>query len=168
MRRTMIFKTSDFLNRELFILDKELAKPLMNIRNTTFRVTAMDVVKIMSEQPRNSQMFYDEQSQQRKYLEHNMLSIENEIKKKLIEACEKSMKTFKEENRISISEGADAAGADDNDEAEPFLVGDETHKQMPYTQEATTRTHYRRLTKYIRMVDFMVVDAKLTLLNNNV
>lgn len=38
MRRTMIFKTSDFLNRELFILDSELSKPLLEIRMQTFKI----------------------------------------------------------------------------------------------------------------------------------
>ena len=38
MRRTMIFKTSDFLNRELFILDSELSKPLLDIRMKTFSI----------------------------------------------------------------------------------------------------------------------------------
>jgi hypothetical protein len=40
------------------------------------------------------------------------------------------MRTFKEENRISLNDNQDE---DTNEEAEPFLVGDETHKQMPYT-----------------------------------
>jgi hypothetical protein len=36
------------------------------------------------------------------------------------------MKTFKDENRISLNDNHE--GDNDNDEAEPFLVGDETHK----------------------------------------
>ena len=48
----------------------------------------------------------------------------------LIESCDNSMRTFKEENRISLNDNQEE---DDNEEAEPFLVGDETHKQMPYT-----------------------------------
>ena len=38
MRRTMIFKTSDFLNRELFVLDPELSRPLLDIRKQTQNV----------------------------------------------------------------------------------------------------------------------------------
>ena len=74
------------------------------------------------------------------------------------------MKTFKEDNRISLNDKVEA----DDDEAEPFLVGDETHKQMLYTQEATTRTHYARLVKYVRLIDYMLMDSKLSLINNSV
>ena len=56
--------------------------------------------------------------------------IEKDIKTLLVDSCEKSMRTFKEDNRISLNDNQDD---EDNEEAEPFLVGDETHKQMPYT-----------------------------------
>ncbi len=62
--------------------------------------------------------------------QEQMGKIERDIKGRLIESCENSMKTFKEENRISLN---DHHEDEDNEEAEPFLVGDETHKQMPYT-----------------------------------
>lgn len=75
------------------------------------------------------------------------------------------MKTFKEENRISLNDNQEE---EDNEEAEPFLVGDETHKQMPYTQEATTRTHYKKLAKYIRLVDYMLIQSKLRLISNSI
>lgn len=48
------------------------------------------------------------------------------------------------------------------------MVGDETHKQMPYTQEATTRTHYKKLAKYIRLTDYMMIDSKLKLITNSI
>ena len=50
----------------------------------------------------------------------------------LNEACNASIRTFKEENRIAISD--EFFGDDmDNEDKEAFLVGDETHKQMPFT-----------------------------------
>ncbi len=45
-----------------------------------------------------------------------------------------------------------------------MLIGDETNKDMPYTEEATIRTHYNRLRKYIKLVDFMVKNAKINLI----
>jgi hypothetical protein len=44
------------------------------------------------------------------------------------------MRTFKEENRIAITdEFLGGARNEDNIGQDAFLVGDETHKQMPYT-----------------------------------
>ena len=59
MRRTMIFKTSDFLNRELFILDSELSKPLLDIRMKTFNIQKMQMVAMHTEKPRNMPEFFE-------------------------------------------------------------------------------------------------------------
>jgi hypothetical protein len=59
MRRTMIFKISDFLNRELFILDSELSKPLLDIRMKTFNIQKMEMVSMYTDKPRNMQEFYE-------------------------------------------------------------------------------------------------------------
>ena len=61
MRRTMIFKTSDFLNRELFILDSELSKPLLDIRMKTFNIQKMQMVSMTTERPRDLREFYEAQ-----------------------------------------------------------------------------------------------------------
>jgi dynein heavy chain len=163
MRRTMIFKTSDFLNRELFFLDLELSKPLLEVRSQTFQLQKLRMLKMNCQAPRDLGKFLEEQREQRANLSNSLTTSEKKIKTILEDSCQSSMKTFKEENRISLNENQDD---DDNDEAEPFLVGDETHKQMPYTQDATTRTHYKKLAKYIRLTDYMVIDSKLKLIKN--
>lgn len=40
-------------------------------------------------------------------------------------------------------------------------------KEMPYTQEATIRVHYKKLKKFIRLVDYLVLDAKMGMINNS-
>ena len=37
---------------------------------------------------------------------------------------------------------------------------------MPYTEEATIRTHYNRLSKFIQLVDYMIKNAKINLIKN--
>ena len=47
------------------------------------------------------------------------------------------------------------------------MVGDESHKDMPYTQEATIRTHYKKLKKFIKLIDYFLIDVKLTLISSS-
>ena len=49
-----------------------------------------------------------------------------------------------------------------------MLVGDESGKDMPYTTEATIRTHYKRLRKFVKYIDYLVADAKLLLMVSSV
>lgn len=74
------------------------------------------------------------------------------------------MKTFKEVNRISLNEKVEV----DDVNVDAFLIGDETQKPMLYAQEATKRTHYAKLIKYVRLVDYIIMDSKLSLIDNSV
>ena len=90
-------------------------------------------------------------------------TIENNIKDLVMENCKKSLISFKEENRIPIKNEND----EEQDEQPPLLVGDESGKEMPYTQEATIRTHYRKLNKFVRLIDYIILDSKIAMINNS-
>jgi len=38
---------------------------------------------------------------------------------------------------------------------------------MPYTQEATIRTHYKKLKKFIKLIDYFLIDVKLSLISQS-
>ena len=97
------------------------------------------------------------------FLESKFNAYEKQIKDTLVSCCQKSLYTFKEENRIPITDENNEEFAD----RAPLLVGDESGKQMPYTQEATVRTHFKRLKKFVKLIDFVIVDAKLSLINKS-
>lgn len=56
---------------------------------------------------------------------------------------------------------------DDDDNKNAFLVGDDTRKQMPYTQKATIRQQCKRLVRYIKLVDYLAIDSKLSAIENS-
>ena len=64
----------------------------------------MDMVRMKTQVPRSMKQFVEEQERQRELLDKEIERVENQIKDKLVESCDKSMKTFKEENRISLNE----------------------------------------------------------------
>jgi len=89
--------------------------------------------------------------------------LESGIKDLVINNCKRSLQAFKEENRIP----SETAESNDLSEKAPLLVGDESGKEMPYTQEATIRTHYKRLNKFVRMVDYLILDSKISMINQS-
>ena len=48
----------------------------------------------------------------------------------------------------------------------PLLIGDETGKDMPYTKEATIRTHQERLRNLLKLVDYLCISSKTQLILN--
>ena len=138
MRRAMFVKTSNFIRRELFILDAELSKPVLDLRMKTIMIEKLQMINMNCLTPNTVMDFVSAQSKQIKTIEETLKKVEADISVILIESCKTSMTTFKEENRIAMSDeffGDDSPmqEKDNCEEKDAFLVGDETHKQMPYT-----------------------------------
>lgn len=47
------------------------------------------------------------------------------------------------------------------------MIGDETGKEMPYTEEATIKTHQLKLRNFVKLVDYLVLTAKINLFKSS-
>ena len=162
-RRNMIKERANFLKNQLFFLDDTLRDPLLSMRTQTYRIMKSDIMDLSTEDVRTLDTFYSSQSQKRQELASKLEEIETTIKELVSSACNRSMEEFQKQNRTTIQNKDES-----EDNKEPFLIGDETNKQMPYTQEAIIRTHYSKLSKYIKLCDYMIIDSKLALSLNSV
>ena len=86
--------------------------------------------------------------------------IENSLLEMLKEKIDLSMSLYMKKMRI-ISEKATA-----NERKIPLLIGDETGKEMPYTKEATIRTHQLRIRNMLKLVDYLIITVKTQLMLN--
>ena len=46
-------------------------------------------------------------------------------------------------------------------------MGDETGKEMPFTMDATVRIHYKRLRKFVKLIDCLIMDSKIHMIKNS-
>lgn len=70
------------------------------------------------------------------------------------------MNLYMKRMRIS-SEKANVA-----DRKIPLLIGDETGKDMPYTKQATIRTHQERIRNLLKLTDYFIITSKTDLVIN--
>lgn len=75
MRRTMFSKTSEFLRRELFILDAELSKPLLDIRMRAYEIQRLQAVTLHQDNPTDHVELNTQQERQRKFLKDKLNKI---------------------------------------------------------------------------------------------
>ena len=87
-------------------------------------------------------------------------SIEGEMLEMLKDKIEISMNLYMKKMRI-VSEKASSS-----ERKIPLLIGDETGKDMPYTKEATIRTHQLRIRNMLKLVDYLIITVKTQLLLN--
>ena len=165
-RRTQFKKRRQFLEANMFLIDEKLSRPLLLIRDYCCLIkNEMNIVDMSLKDPLDMDEFKDHQNKHVvKQGAHIDLVVNEKIKELLETSCQESLNAFKEENRIR---NKDTDEVDEDNQSPPLLVGDESNKEMPYTQEATIRTHYKRLKKFIRLVDYLVLDSKLSMMNNS-
>ncbi|KAL4466850.1 hypothetical protein ABPG74_010447 [Tetrahymena malaccensis] len=165
MRRNMMRECSHVLSQQLFSVDRNLQPALLEIRGLCLMSQEFRYMEMNINQPLKYEEFKKTQESYRvTATDYKLDKLENGIKELVMSNCKRSLQAFKEENRIPSN---DANDTDELKEKAPLLVGDETGKEMPYTQEATIRTHYKRLNKFVRLVDYLIVDSKIQMINNS-
>lgn len=163
-RRNMITERKSHLESELFILDRILMDPLLKIRDKNYTILRWDLVDINLDTVQGLDDFQEAQNDKREKIARELETLEGDIKDIASDSCKESMRDFRRKYNLKIQdEDEEGSPKDKNADEEPFLVGDGSHKQMPYTQEATIRTHYKRLAKFVRLCDYLIADAKQSL-----
>lgn len=155
---------SQLLNQELFILDKRLNSTLLEIRKICIdEVAKREIFQTQFETPLTIEEFILEQEKFRTSKITFLEEIGQDIERLIRNSCEVSMNSFKTENRIQ-----NRSDGDGTDDPPPLLVGDETNKEMPYTQEATIRTHQKKLRRFIKLIDYIFLEAKMNMIVNSI
>ncbi len=143
------------LAKNLLLLDHHIQKPLLSIRKYSESLQNLD---FYDTQISSSQDHYSFERKHQSYrqgqFQYQISLIENRILEVLQDSCQASLKSFKTLHRIP----------NPDEDQQPLLIGDESKKDMPYTQEATIKTHLARLRRYVRLVDYMTVSSKVNML----
>lgn len=85
------------------------------------------------------------------------------IKNLIIEACNNKIEEFKQNTRV-LNKEETKRGEED---ATYNVFAGEGAPPMPYTVEASTKTLYRRLARFIRTVDCMLFQLRVTIIRNS-
>lgn len=166
-RRTQFKKRRQFLEANMFLIDEKLSFHLLEIRKyCCFISKEMTFLDMGLKEPLNIDQFKEyENKHVISQSDHIDLVVNTTIKDLIEKGCKESLDNFKEENRIRNKDKDDP---NQDNLSPPILAIEDGQKEMPYTQEATIRTHYKRLKKFIRLVDFMVLDSKLSMMNSSI
>lgn len=160
-RDNMIKERSDFLFKELFILDDKLRESLLSVRRQSYIITRWELVDMKFDTIRTIEEFNHDQDTKRESLAGQLEELEAKIKSIVALSCQESLNAFRRDKNTSLQD--DENPKEPGEEANPFLVGDGSRMKMTHTQDAILRTHHKRLVKFIRLCDYQLVDAKISL-----
>ena len=124
----------------------------MRLRDICYKISNLKLYHI---DPRNVYTlteFCEKQDKQKHHVNSRLAHFEEDVRALVCKACEVALKNFLKEN------GFNAGERTFND-----MGGGESVREITFTERAAMRTQCRKLTRYIRLADFFVVDAFLAL-----
>ena len=171
------------LKKKTYFVDRHLIRGLLDIRRVFKEMTYYELFKMNITSPiylnTFSQLYFDG-------LEYNNKKLDeyrSKVKKLLSNACAGSYKAFRKAKNISLDDTDD----DDNENEEEKKDKDEQEENhlnwnkknkkdkqkniklfmkeaIPYAQDATRKKHFKKLLKFIRLIDFLFNYSKFDLI----
>ncbi|CAE7211469.1 DNAH6, partial [Symbiodinium sp. KB8] len=140
------------LNAHLFALDPTLCDSLLRCRRECVKISSWNLLEVNPMTVYQVEEFEEQQRQKRKQMATDLQEVWEKIKDELHQSCTSSLQDFLKKNGF----GQRGSGEEEKEEGDE---GDQDGGGMSYTERATTRTQCRKLTKFIRMVQFLFNDA---------
>ena len=179
-KKKRVFYLEKFKKKSIFV-DLHLLKGIVEIRKIFKNMTYYELLRLNV----NSPVFLNRFNQiHSDTLNNNIFNLEKyriKIKREISSACKESYLDFKKEKNITLDDPV----IEENDSKEQkdgkaknkekgFLQNEEGFSinaflkdSIPYAQDATRKTHFKKLLRYIRLIDFLYGDTKVELIKNS-
>ena len=144
-RMNMIEQRRQFLKRTLCFLDEDLQQTFLNTRQKLYIVSKLDLLDLSLDQTRTLGQFIVDQKQKMELKLKDLVSFHENIFILIRSICLFTTDKFIRSNITgSILDKGEVVSS----------------RVLPYTHEAVMRNHLQHLGKFVKVTDFMVLDAK--------
>lgn len=150
-RATMMEEVKLILERNLPFLDSDLQEGFLSMRQKCATLSKLDILDLPVDKTRTLHEFNDDQRSKAVMRSNDIKFIEDSLLEKLKLVCSGSTDKFIRSNITgSILDKEETL----------------TAKDLPHTHEAVIRSHLQHLGKFIRLLDYMLIHAKVCFCTN--
>lgn len=187
LKKTRKTLFTEKLKKKFHHIDESLLKGFMEIRKILKGMVKVNIFKIENKEAITINKFQELHKIGLKELDKTIEQYRSEVKKEITKACGASYQKYKELKKITLEDNAVGTTKkdkkDDIEEGMNMVQKQKSQKEkleeenqfvqnflkdaMPYAQDATRRTHYKKLLRYIRVIDFLFNNAKYDLIKNS-
>ena len=171
IRRTKLNKCKRFLGENLYILNPYLRPSLIALKSLCYQASKWTLFKVDPKHTLTLSQFVSAQETQKALVLDNLSKMFGEVRRIVSEACEVDLKQFLINNGFRQGKkstasliDAGAGGAEGDEQLLGFSsAGGDDNQKISHAEKAANRTKCRKLTKYIRLADYLVIDTLVTL-----
>ena len=156
------------LKSKFFFIDKHLLNGILETRNA---LKPMKVTNIFDMKQSSSVLLNHFNELHKLNLVDTDKKIEqfrNITKNIILTACNNSYQDYKLLKKITLDDDVNAGGGDENDPNDKKKKKDKVESNIqnfiknaiPYAQDATRKSHYKKLLRYIRVMDYIFNETK--------
>jgi dynein heavy chain len=156
IRRTKSNKYRKYLTENLYILNPYLRGSLIELRNICYNASKWTLFKLDEHKTATLTAFMEAQDAQQTSVMETLSRMQLEVRQIVLRACEVDLREFLVNNGFRKSKSR-LPQTDEEAAEEGYL------QKISHAEKAAIRTKCRKLTKYIRLADYFIVDTLVTL-----
>ena len=166
------------LKKKFHLIDLSLVKGILEIRKILKEMGYYNIFKLDIPSPvflnKFSQIYVEGLQENNRKVDEFRKRVKNELS----HACNASYRAFKKAKNITLDDNATSTENDKKEEAkddkDPKKKSSTNNNSnniqaflkdaIPYAQDATRKTHYKKILRFIRLIDFLFNEAKFNLI----
>ena len=158
------------LKKKFFFIDHHLLQGILETRNLLKGMKVVNIFDLQQSSPLLLNQFNELHKLNLVAIDKKIDSFRNKVKRILDNSCKESYKEYKTQKKITLDDDNNVGGGntdkDDNKKDQPGNnIQNFIKDSIPYAQDATRKTHYKKLLRYIRVMDYVFNETKFDAIN---
>ena len=158
------------LKKKFFFIDHHLLQGILETRNLLKGMKVVNIFDLQQSSPLLLNQFNELHKLNLVAIDKKIDLFRNKVKRILDTSCKESYKEYKTQKKITLDDDNNVGGGgndkDDNKKDQPSNnIQNFIKDSIPYAQDATRKTHYKKLLRYIRVMDYVFNETKFDTIN---
>ena len=157
------------LKKRFFFIDKNLLHGILEIRNLLKEMKVVNIFDLQQSSPVLLNQFNELHKSNLVAIDRKIEVFRNKVKRLLDNSCKESYQEYKTKKKITLDDDNNVGGNNEPDKNKKDEgvnnIQNFIKDSIPYAQDATRKTHYKKLLRYIRVMDYVFNEAKFDLIN---
>ena len=156
------------LKKKFFFIDKNLLQGILEIRNILKGMKLLNIFDLKQGSPCLLNQFNELHKVNLVDIDSKIEAFRNKVKRVINISCKESYQRYKTEKKITLDDDNTVGNDNPNDPKKKDQINNIQNfikDSIPYAQDATRKTHYKKLLRYIRAVDYIFNETKFDTIN---
>ena len=159
------------LSKKFHLIDNHLRNGIFRIRKLLKDMQHTNIFELSYSNALLLNKLIEIHKKKLEVVEDKIQTYRDKVKNEITQACNKSYIAYKKLKNITLDDNVitgGASGSDDKSSTDKKKDGPNVQNflkdAIPYAQDATRKTHYKKLLRFIRVIDYLFNESKVKLI----